>query len=125
MPIRGFVAPAWQPGPVTPALLNSCGLDYALGFWSLDCAGTRLPLAVWSWDCGNIAALGLAGEALGWLRRALRPDAVPCVVLHPRDVTRGYLARALNLIRRLQTAGLRPVLPATFLSGAPAGQAVC
>lgn len=122
-PISGLVAPAWQPGPVTPALLAACGLDYLLGFWRLAAAGAPdRPLAVWSWDCGRVAALGLAGEALGAARRALRPAAIPCVVLHPRDVARGYLARALRLIEGLREAGWRPALPAACLPGSPARQ---
>jgi hypothetical protein len=118
LPVRGFVAPAWQPGPVSSSLLRDCGLDYRLGFWGLwPSYGVALPLAVWSWDCGRIAAAGLAGEALGHVRLSLRPDVTPCVVLHPRDVARGYLARALRLIERFLGSGWRPVLPAACLPG--------
>lgn len=113
LPIRGFVPPAWRPGPVTPALLMACGLEYALGLWRFrDTRQGGLPLAVSSWDCGRIAALGLAGEALGILRRAITPAALPCIVLHPCDVARGYLPRALRQIQRLRAAGYRAALPA-------------
>jgi hypothetical protein len=118
VPVRGFVAPAWQPGPVSPSVLRDCALDYRLGFWGLwPVHSAALPLAVWSWDCGRAAAAGLAGEALGRARLSLRPAAIPCVVLHPRDVARGYLVRALRLIERFLGAGWRPVLPATCLPG--------
>jgi predicted deacetylase len=114
---RGFVAPAWQPGPVTPRLLPFCGLVYSVGLRSLRVPGLPiLPLAVWSWDCGRVAALGLLGEALGRARQAARGDAVPCVVLHPADVQRGFLPRALRTIERLLGAGRRPVLPGDIVA---------
>jgi hypothetical protein len=114
--ICGFVPPAWQPGPVTPELLADCGLEYMLGFWQVTLArGWRHALAVWSWDCGRSAGLGLLGERLGWLRLRGQPNAVPCVVVHPRDVTRGYLVRALHVIDQLLAAGWRPMLPSAYL----------
>jgi hypothetical protein len=116
VPVHGFVPPAWQFGPITPALLKTCGLTYQLGFYSLQAAGCiTQPLAVWSWDCGRFRALGLAGDALGTLHHVLFPNAMPCIVLHPRDVERGFLEHALSIIRRLLAAGWQPILPGNIL----------
>ncbi|MFT5686552.1 MAG: hypothetical protein ACI8RZ_007508 [Myxococcota bacterium] len=57
-------------------------------------------LATFSWDVGPIRAVSRLGEGLGGLL-ALRPDSVPCVALHPADVTRGLLPRALRRIDAL------------------------
>lgn len=111
-PARGFVPPAWQPGSLTSALLAEAGISYQLGLRELrTAAGSTQPLAVWSWDCGRVAALGLAGECLGALQRAIWRGATPCVVLHPADLARGFLRRALDLVRQLLAEGLRPALP--------------
>jgi Uncharacterized protein conserved in bacteria (DUF2334) len=108
----GFVPPAWQAGSLTSALLAESGIVYQLGLRELRTAtGGRQPLAVWSWDCGRVAALGLAGECLGALMRAILRGATPCVVLHPADLARGFLGRAIDLVRRLLAEGLQPVLP--------------
>lgn len=112
VPAAGFVAPAWMGGPVTPALLASCGLRYSVGFAGITCVGgARIPLATWSWDTGRCAWLGHLGEAAGVLSFAARRDAIPCVVLHPADLGRGYLRHGLHLVRALLAAGRRP---ATF-----------
>lgn len=109
---RGFVPPAWQPGPITPTLLKACGLTYLLGLDHMQMVDSgRQPLAVSSWDCGRFRALGLVGEALGAAQFLLRPSALPCIVLHPRDIERGYAVRALHLIRRLLANGWLPILP--------------
>ena len=109
---RGFVPPAWQPGPITPALLKACGLTYLLGLSHMQTVGSgRQPLAVSSWDCGRFQPLGLVGEALGAAQFLLRPSAIPCIVLHPRDIERGYAVRALHLIRRLLANDWLPILP--------------
>lgn len=109
-PAVGFVPPAWQCGPLTPALLAQHGLRYCVGLWGLGRAhGASLPLATWSWDAGVIAALGWAGEALGTARAWAWPQAMPCVVVHPADAARGYLPRILRRIEGLLAGGRRPV----------------
>lgn len=111
-PAGGFVPPAWQAGSLTSARLAESGIAYQLGLRELRTAtGGRQPLAVWSWDCGRVAALGLAGECVGALQRAIWRGATPCVVLHPADMARGFVGRALDLVQRLLAEGLRPVLP--------------
>ncbi len=111
-PTAGFVPPAWMPGPVTPGLLAACGLQYSVGFSGIVSAvGARLPLATWSWDLGRCAWAGYLGEAAGVLAFATRRGAIPCIVLHPADVARGYLPHGLHLVRALLAAGRRP---ATF-----------
>lgn len=114
--VRGFVPPAWQSGPITPGLLAACGLSYQLGLTDLQTLNRApRPLAVWSWDCGRFAALGLAGEALGTLRHLQQPTALPCIVLHPRDLQRGYLDRALHLVRKLLSSGWQPITPGALV----------
>lgn len=117
-PITGFVPPAWQMGPLTPAALAQCGLHYGL-CWSSRVMGTgqRQPLATWSWDAGRVAVAGLLGEWAGAARVWLTRSAIPCVVLHPADVARGYLARALALVRWLLASGRKPVLPGQLAAG--------
>jgi predicted deacetylase len=114
--ITGFVPPAWQVGPVTPQLLRHSGLHYRMGLGSLTAIDTTpQPLAVASWDCGRIAALGLAGEAIAAVQYVRNPAALPCIVLHPRDLARGYCARALYLIQHLLAAGWQPILPGSYI----------
>lgn len=111
-PVAGFVPPAWQSGPLNLPALARCGLHYGLYFSCCAAtSGARWPLATWSWDTGRLAWPGLVGEWLGTARALLLPRAVPCVVLHPADVARGYLERALERVRMLLAAGRRPLLP--------------
>jgi Uncharacterized protein conserved in bacteria (DUF2334) len=118
--VAGFVPPAWQTGPVTPLLLKRCGLMYHMGFGSLSAIDTLpQPLAVASWDCGRFAVLGLAAEAVAALQYFFYPKAMPCIVLHPRDVERGFFARALHLIRHLLAAGWQPILPGEYSTCLP------
>lgn len=117
-PAQGFVPPAWQRGPIDRHQLAGCGLAYYAGFSRVEpVMGPALPLATWSWDHGVIAALGTLGEGVGRAAGALLRDAVPCVVVHPADVTRGYLPLALRCVRELLAAGRRPALFAELLAG--------
>ena len=109
-PASVFIPPAWCAGAVTPALAASLGLSAAVTWTQLVTAKTRIPLAMHSWDCGRFAWLAYAGELYGYLRR-YAGAAMPCVTLHPRDVTRNLLARGLGVIDRLLRRGYSP---ATF-----------
>ncbi len=111
-PIHGFVPPAWQYGRLDRDLLGASGLSYGLRFFHLEPVyGPHLPLATWSWDTGRIAALGLLGELVGQVGQILHPDRLPCIVLHPADIQRGFLTRGLRLVQNLLNAGYCPVLP--------------
>lgn len=113
-PPCGFVPPAWRWGSLTPQMLERHGLRYGMRLTALVRPGLPArPLATWSWDCGRIGRAGWLGAWAGHLM-ALRPAATPCIVLHPADVERGFLAHALRRIESLMRRGLRPVLPAEF-----------
>ena len=59
-----------------------------------------IALATYSWDCGRFGCIGHLGNTIG---RALSlfPRRLPCVVIHPADVARGFLEQALSLIDSL------------------------
>jgi predicted deacetylase len=117
MELPGFVPPAWHMGALERARLRACGVSYTVGLTRLTTDdGGHVPLATWSWDAGPIRAAGTAGEWIGRLA-ALRARAVPCVVLHPADVRRGYLPRALARVRRLLAAGREPALFRDVVAG--------
>lgn len=111
-PVRGFVPPAWQAGALTSTVLAACGIEYAL-YWShlATTDGRRVALHSYSWDSGRIAALGILGEWAAAVRGMLTRRGVPCIVLHPADVARGYLPRSLALLRVLLAHGHQPTLP--------------
>lgn len=109
--IAGFVAPAWQMGRASPDLLRDLGFRYSLGFSSgLVFGGPTTPLATWSWDWGILPGSGWFGAWLGTCALAIRPRSLPCVVIHPLDVDRGWLPRALRLVEQLRSEGRSPVL---------------
>ena len=114
-----FVPPAWQAGAVTPALAASCGLPTLVTWTQLVSGTTRIPLATHSWDCGRFAWLAYVGEGCGFLRRHVGAT-VPCITLHPRDVSRNLLSRGLRLIEHFLRRGF---LPATFAEVAGLDQA--
>lgn len=107
---KGFAPPGWRPGKVRSVLLNNtCGIEFVTGLFSLELLnGEGLPVAIWSWDCGVLPCTGYAGELLGRMM-SLNHKAVQCVVLHPMDVRRGLLPRALDCIRKLLNEGREPV----------------
>ncbi|AMV36342.1 hypothetical protein VT85_02810 [Planctomyces sp. SH-PL62] len=110
-PVAGFTAPAWQAGRATTDELSRLGFEYLVAFGAIRFARKPpIPLTTWSWDWGVVGPLGRVGEWLGDGLAALRPDASPCVVIHPADVDRGYLPRSLGVIDGLLRAGRVPVL---------------
>jgi hypothetical protein len=122
LPVRGVLPPAWRAGNI-PAALDDVGLDFIVGMTCVRTTtrggGRMVPLATRSWDAGPIAPLGhlldLWGTAL-----SCRPTAVPSIALHPADVTRNFLPRALSCIDRLLAAGRRPTTFRQLLAPAPA-----
>jgi hypothetical protein len=118
-PARGFLAPGWQQGHVRPGNRDARGidngLDYVLGFFSLESSsGRSVPLATWSWDCGRWGWLGHVGHGLGRLLHTV-DRGVPVLAIHPRDLERGYWPRILWLIRKLLETGYAPSTVAGLL----------
>jgi hypothetical protein len=112
----GFVPPAWQVGRATKEVLAGCGFRYLATFGAIRAAsGARVPLATWSWDWGILEPLGRVGQQFGDVYGRLRPAALPCVVVHPADVDRGYLPRVLEVVDRLLGRGRTPGLLSEFL----------
>jgi predicted deacetylase len=109
-PASVFVPPAWCSGPVTPTLAGGSGLSALVTWTHLLTRATTIPLAVYSWDCGRFAWLAYAGEFCGFIRRHLGAG-IPCVTLHPRDVSRSLLPRGLRVVDQLLRRGFSP---ATF-----------
>lgn len=105
--IRGTVPPGWRSGYLGE-LLAEVGLSFLVGMTALVTAsGERRALATWSWDAGPVAP---AGWLLEWAGSAMAHGAgTPVVVLHPADVRRGFLPRAIRRIRRLLDEGHIPV----------------
>ena len=114
-PARGFLAPAWQLGPVRLGQRSGLGLEYTLGFFSLDAgAGQKVPLTTWTWDCGRWGWLGHLGQGVGWLSQAL-DRGVPTLAIHPRDLERGFWPKILRITRRFIEAGYEPSTAAELL----------
>ena len=110
-PVRGFVAPAWQLGHVRRVTKGIPGLDYILGFFSLESRdGQKIPLATWTWDCGRWGWLGHVGHGIGRMSQSLG-RRVPVLAIHPRDLERGFWPRIFRLIRTLLDAGYEPSTP--------------
>jgi hypothetical protein len=105
--VCGAVPPGWRSGCLGEAL-GTLGLSFLIGMCALvTAAGRRRALATWSWDAGPVAALGWPLEWAGCTMA--RGAATPVVVLHPADVQRGFLPRALRRIQRLLEEGHVPV----------------
>jgi hypothetical protein len=114
-PARGFVAPGWQLGHVSPATGSGLGLEHVLGFFSLRSGtGRSGPLATWSWDCARWGWLGHVGHGIGWLGQSL-DRGVPTLAIHPRDVERGFWPKILRLTRWLIDGGYQPSTLASLL----------
>lgn len=120
--LRGFVPPAWQ-FPVKLADIQSAGVEYLVRFSRCEALGKEpVALATWSWDWGWLYGSSLAGAWLGTLRHVLVPAAVPVIALHPLDVPRDCLRRAVSLTRHLLETGYRPLLTAELSRFAPSEQ---
>jgi predicted deacetylase len=111
----GFLPPAWQL-PIRAARLSS--FEFVMRFRRLESCRDRGRihlLATSSWDWGRLGWLGYGGEWLGHLLRRTNRGAIPCIAIHPIDVRRGYLARALRLIAALVRNGYRAVTAAEVM----------
>jgi hypothetical protein len=113
-PARGFIAPAWQRGHVRPGSTHAPGLEYVLGFFSLESdAGRQIPLATSTWDCGRWRWLGHIGHGIGSMLQFF--DRVPVLAIHPRDLDRGFWPAILRRTRELIDNGFEPSTPAALL----------
>jgi len=107
---KGFVPPGWQPGNITSHILLKHGFNFIITLSRMGTAiGHQVPLAHWSWDCGRMPFSGYLGEAMGSVFWACHRNAIPCIVLHPKDIERGFLTRSLGTIRRFLEKGYQPV----------------
>ena len=110
-PATGFIAPTYQIGFATPDRLAKFGIHYTVGYGNVvTSAGHRLPLATWVWDVSPIRLLCRAGYRLGQIQYRFRKRALPCVVLHPLDLERGFLPQIVKTVERLLLAGREPVM---------------
>lgn len=113
--ITGVIPPAWCKGRIGEAIFTDVEHPdrFLVGMSAVRFTRkVAVPLATWSWDAGRVACLGRVLGGWGTIL-SVRRDAVPCIALHPADITRGYLPRAIALIRRLLASGHQP---ATFRS---------
>jgi predicted deacetylase len=110
-PARGFIAPTYRIGHATPERLAKFGIHYTVGYRQvITSAGQSLRLASWIWDVSPIRILCRAGYRLGEIQYRFRKDALPCVVLHPLDLERGFLPQIERTVQKLVNAGRQPVL---------------
>ncbi|MEZ6061030.1 MAG: hypothetical protein R3C19_11760 [Planctomycetaceae bacterium] len=114
--VHGLVPPAWQL-PVAAVQLQR--LSYVMGFRRLEsCRDGAIDrrLATWSYDWGWLKSAAWAGHAMGVAAWKLTSDAIPCVVIHPADVARGWLPFILKQIERLLDSGCRPTTPGALMT---------
>lgn len=110
-PACGFIAPTYKIGFATPERLAKFGIHYTVGYTQVATStGTRLPISTWVWDVSPIRVLCRGGYRLGQLQYRFRKHALPCVVLHPLDLERGFLPQIEQTVQRLLEAGRHPVL---------------
>ena len=81
--------------------------------------GEQLPLSTWVWDVSPIRLLCRAGYRLGEIQYRFRKRALPCVVLHPLDLERGFLPQIVRTVQKLLNAGRKPVLLESMGFGVP------
>ena len=105
---QGLLPPAWQL-PIRATELES--LRFVMRFRWLECCRDPqrvLPLVTWSWDWGRLGWLSRGGELIGSLLNWRDPTAIPCIAIHPADVSRGCLPHAVRVIRQLIDSGHEP-----------------
>jgi len=107
----GFIAPTYNIGYATPERLAKFDIHYTVGYGHVvTSTGQRLNLSTWIWDVSPIRALCHAGYRFGEIQYRLRKRALPCVVLHPLDLERGFLPQIERTVQKLLRAGRQPVL---------------
>ena len=120
-PARGFIAPTYKIGCATPDRLARFGIHYTVGYGKVvTSAGDQVPLATWVWDVSPIRLLCRAGYRLGEIQYRFRKRALPCVVLHPLDLERGFLPQIVRTVQKLVNSGRKPLLLESIGFGAQA-----
>ena len=110
-PATGFIAPTYQIGHATPDRLAKFGIHYTVGYREvITSTQERLPLTSWVWDVSPIRLLCRLGYRWGQIQYRFRKRALPCVVLHPLDLERGFLPQIVRTVQRLVDAGRQPIL---------------
>jgi hypothetical protein len=115
--ITGLVPPAWQL-PVNSRDLR--GITHVLRWSRLESQrgdGLSIPLATWSYDWGRLAVPGFASHAMAMLMKKWpgRSTAIPTVVIHPADLSRGFMPLILSTIRAFMEAGLEPTTSVSLI----------
>ena len=120
-PACGFIAPTYKIGFATPERLARFGIHYTVGYRQVATStGLRLPISTWVWDVSPIRLLCRFGYRLGEMQYRFRKHALPCVVLHPLDLERGFLPQIERTVQKLLNAGRKPVLLESIGFGTPA-----
>ncbi len=94
-------------------------LQFVMRFRRLECCrdSSRVrPLVTWSWDWGRLGWLSRGGELIGSFLSWHDPTAIPCVAIHPADVSRGCLPHAVRVIRQLIDSGHEPTTATELMS---------
>ncbi len=115
-PAEGFVPPAWQL-PIRSTDLSSLG--FVVRYTVIESCQEpyrAYRLATWSWDWGRLGCVSRGGEIFGRIQSLCHPVAIPCVVIHPIDLRRGYLPYAEQLIRKLLDHGYVPTTATQLMS---------
>lgn len=121
----GLVAPCWS---LQVRAYELMGIDYVMGYNGLvpccrsknDRSAATIRLASWSYDWGRFGKVASLVNVFPELRYRSFTDIVPCVVIHPADVARGWLPVAIQRIQKLLDLGYQPVAPASLLSAGKA-----
>ncbi len=113
---QGLLPPAWQL-PIRSTELSS--LRFVMRFRRLECcrdSNRDRSLVTWSWDWGRLGWLSRGGELIGSLLSWRDPTAIPCIAIHPADVSRGCLPHAVRVIHQLLDSGYEPTTATQLMS---------
>jgi hypothetical protein len=113
--VTGLVPPAWQLPVNSRELQNVTHVVRWSRIESVQRANDTFPLATWSFDWGRVPVFPGLSHSLGGMMKQLRPAAIPCIAIHPADLSRGQLPFILRRIRALLDAGNEPVTPINLL----------
>ncbi len=122
--VTGFVPPAWR---LPVELTQLTQLTHLMRWRWLETVNEsvvasqlvkdvrRLPVATWSFDWGRMPVWQSASHTLAVLQQRMQPTSMPCIVIHPADVSRKQLPFIVSIIRQLLDAGEEPMTPMMLL----------